>query len=227
MTGKEDFAARVASYQAGKSANVLGTIHIGAHDDPVLPCHARPQQTVPRPRPSIRSQALALGMGLVSAVLGPLGQFHLMKSQAAPDPTTVTMVTIGAALLAAFALTLAFRLTRQPHRIATLVGLLVGASLFHNLAHRLPGPMAQAFSPAYVQQLARSTPPDSLWFNGSYLPLIPADAPEPAPASEKPDVCPAQTAPVVTVLQTDHARKAPKASHKSVSVAPDPACKPD
>lgn len=237
MTGKEEFAARIARIQSGKAANLIGTIHVGSHEDlPVKGARAaRAAIAAPSRGPFVLPALGAFVLGLAAMALGHVGQFQLMRDQPAPDADTAAAVSIGIALLIAFVAGIFLRLTRKSQRIMSGLGLIVMASLFHNLAHWAPRPMALAFSPEWVQEVRASTPANTIWYRNGYFPLVPALADVTAalspaePVAEAPvdpaaQPCPKPEAPAVTILQTDHAKKKPKAAHKNVAVPADTTC---
>lgn len=226
MTNDEIFAARIARINAG-AANTKGTVFIG--QDEQLHLGRREIVKPPKSREIAGNAAYplsligAFGLGLLAVALGYYARFQLMAGQAELDDADLEMALSGVIGMAlSFVLAQMFRLTSKEHKAMQGAGVFVMVCAFHNFAHWAPGPMALAFSPAYVAQIQTDAPPNSARFRGVYFPLFdahsalaedlgapPAEA-EPAllPAAAAAPAC-AEVKPKVKMIEMDNAKKKP------------------
>ncbi len=123
----------------------------------------------------------AVLLGMLAVAVSHYVRFHLMSGAVTPtDPDTEMLMVGGIGIAASFVMSQMFRLTSGLQRCLQGVGVFLMVCTFHNLPHWLPGPMAAAFSPSYVETMVAASPPNSFRFSGNYFPLfvatdVPAD----------------------------------------------------
>ena len=228
MTASEDYAARLARVQANKGRSV---IMVGRDDSFV---HERAQIVqISRGRELAgnishpASLVGAFGLGMLAVALGYYARFHLMSGHSElPDADLEMALSAIIGLCIAFALSQMFRITSKSHKAMQSAGVVLMICSFHNLAFWVPGAMALAFSPEFVQEQQLTALPNSVRFRGIYIPLgadlatdlaeTDPDAP-PSAAEGSTDCAVAATAPAATKLELTGERR------KSVEAAPKPA----
>ena len=232
MTASEDYAARLARVQANKGRSV---IMVGRDDSFV---HERAQIVqISRGRELAgnishpASLVGAFGLGMLAVALGYYARFHLMSGHSElPDADLEMALSAIIGLCIAFALSQMFRITSKSHKAMQSAGVVLMICSFHNLAFWVPGAMALAFSPEFVQEQQVTALPNSVRFRGIYIPLgtdpgadlatdlaeTDPDAP-PSAAESSTDCAVAATATAATKLELTGERR------KSVETAPKPA----
>lgn len=187
MTGKEDFAARVARIQAG-GVGSKGTIYVGQNE---AYYQERVEKIPPSKTKELAGNALypaglagAFLLGMFAVGFGRYVRFQIMAGHHF-EANLDMAINMAMGLCVSFVLSQMFRLTNKEHLGLQSMGVFVMVCTFHNLVHWMPRAFEVAFSPAWVEQVLTTTQPNSILFRGATFLLTPEA--EEAPPATAPD----------------------------------------
>ncbi len=166
------FAQRLKRIDSGQG-NTMGRIHCGIEEIPVKNQSAVAATSRFGASLLIKliwipiSLAIALTIGIIATVLARVGLFQAVNATGLElSLKTGLIADAAAALMLAIVLCFLFRVRKNYHMVASVVGACLMIGGMHQLVHDAPDLWSKAFSPEWVQQVVSSTKPDSFEFKG-------------------------------------------------------------
>lgn len=170
---KRQFQERLKRVKAG-GANTSGQMYAGTVEpkrkNKTYEVRESHQVVEKRPRtvlflPVYLATGLIIGAG--SVVIARYLRFKMEAGTLTGANADLWMVgDIILALSIAVILRVIFRFKSKLHGVAKFVGVIAAVLLMHNAVHILPAPFEKVFSAKWVNQIVRSTPPNSILLAG-------------------------------------------------------------